>query len=200
MSQQVKGNTTMMKNYLLSAWHIVDPIYYLFTRLQYVLDHENEKTIFRVRLTRYKGSPVTLQDGTEIKRNDLLLKIHLHNVRILTELHSIRSELKRAVLIYHLVKRALPRLAYYVQTHNRYHDIKGIIGITSLFRSADRLGFEMMPIHNTFYRHYKKNTFIFIQLLANNTISNDPVYLFMSKGELIKKYTSKKSSGSHAPY
>lgn len=179
-----------MKSYLLSAWYFVDPIYYLFTRLRYVLDHDNNRTIFRVRLTRYKGPTVTLQDGSQINRNDLLIKIHLHNVRILTELHSIHSELKKAVFIYHLVKRALPQLAHYVQTHPRQREIKGIIGITSLFRSADRLGFEIIPIHSGIYRNFKKSSFVLIHLLSNNKTNLEPAYLFMSKKKLFQKHIS----------
>lgn len=177
-----------MKHYLLRLWSVLDPIYYFFTRLQYVCDSQQHRTVFRVRLTRYKGSPVILQDGTSIKKNDLLLKIHLHNVRIITELYDVPSELKRAVIIYHSVKRALPKLAEYVYEHNREQDIKAIIGITSLFRSADRLGFEMMPIQNKWYRSFKRHSCRFIDLFADYRDRQEPAYLFMSKQQLFKNH------------
>lgn len=182
-----------MKNYLLVFWNIVDPIYYFFTRLRYVLDYNKKKTIFRVRLTRYKGAPVTLNDGTVIKKYDLLLKIHLHNERILSELHQVDSQLKRAVFIYHQIKHALPSLAYYVQTHHKHDNIKGIIGITSLHRGAGRLGFDVIPVQNPLYRLFKKITFVFIHLLSSNTGENVPSYLMMSKEKLLDRYMYKES-------
>lgn len=186
-----------MKNFLLAFWHIIDPIYYFFTRLQYVQDARNKKTIFRVRLTRYKGAPVTLKDGTVIRKYDLLLKIHLHNERILSELHQIDSELKRAVFIYHQIKHALPSLAHYVQMHHKQDKIKGIIGITSLHRGAGRLGFDVIPVQNPLYRLFKKVTFVFIHLLSNHTGENLPSYLMLSKDALLDQYIWKRISNVH---
>lgn len=179
-----------MKHYLLSAWNIIDPIYYQFTRLKYVLDHNQQKTLFRVRLTRYKGSRIVLSDQTVINKNDLLVKIHLHNVRLLTEIYQIKSDMRRAVYIYHMIKRALPRLTQYIETHQKAHEIKGIIGITSLYRGADRLGFEVWPINNPFYRTFKRATCAFINTLANHRGRHEPVYLLMSKEQMTIKYAS----------
>ncbi len=84
-----------MRSYLLNLWNIMDPIYYQCTRLCYVPGMERKNTIFRVRLTRYKGATVILEDGTVIKRNDVLIKIHLHNVRLISEIQSIDNEVKK---------------------------------------------------------------------------------------------------------
>lgn len=176
-----------MKSYFLSAWNTLDPVYFFFTRLHYVLDQNKRKTLFRVRLTRYKGATVLLKDGTLIQKNDLLIKIHLHNARIINELHQMKSEMKRAIVFYHMVKEALPALAQYVLSHHKKDEIKGIIGITSLYKGANRLGFEVRPIKNVYYRIFKEKAFFIINLLANNSYNENPVYLFMSKGQLEKK-------------
>ena len=173
---------------MLRAWNAVDPVYYHCTRLRYIRDSEQQNTLFRVRITRYKGTSVMLQDGTVIRKNDLLLKIHLHNARIFREIEPIKSKVKRTLYIYQLVKEALPRLAQYIVTLHNSREIKGIIGITTLNRGANRLGFETFPIRNKIYRAYKKGTFLLIHRFANNTSSKDPVYLFMSKGQLINRY------------
>lgn len=67
----------------LNLWGWIDPIYFRFTRLDYVENHLGKRTIMRVRLTKYKGREITLSDGTVIHKNDLLLKIHLHNIKLL---------------------------------------------------------------------------------------------------------------------
>jgi hypothetical protein len=177
-----------MRSYILGIWNTVDPVYYSFTRLDYVKDREQKRTLFRVRLTRYKGTSTVLKDGTVIKKNDLLIKIHLHNVKIMNELYTVTSDTRRAVYIYHMVKRAMPMLANYVKYHKRYDEIKGIIGITTLHKGATRLGFENMSIQNSFYRTYKRLTFTPINYIASSSMHDDPVYLFMSKDELLEKY------------
>ncbi|WP_404454295.1 YkoP family protein [Oceanobacillus kapialis] len=178
-----------MKSYLMNVWTYLDPLYYKCTRLQYLQGESESNTILRVRLTRYKGGPITLQDGTKILKNDLLLKIHLHNVRMLKELEGVSSEVKRAVYIYHMVKRSLPSLAAYLSTHQKSSQIKGIIGITSLKTGASRLGFELAPIKSKYYVAYKKITLIPIQLVAGKKrLNQEPVYLFMSKQHLLGEY------------
>lgn len=177
-----------MKGYLLRLWSFFDPLYFKCTRLCYVFDHAYRKTVFRVRLTRYKGKPVVLNDGTDINKNDLLLKIHLHNAQLLKELSMIKSEIKRAVFIYHQIKHDLPELAKYIQQHHQCANLKGIIGITSLYRGADRLGFNIVPIDSKLYRLFKQSAFLFINLFTMKTKKQQPVYLFMSKEHLFNKY------------
>ncbi|GGA67288.1 YkoP family protein [Ornithinibacillus halotolerans] len=177
-----------MKSYILGVWNTVDPIYYSLTRLKYVMDEEKNRSLFRVRLTRFKGKSTVLSDGTVIKKNDLLLKIHLHNVKIMNELYAISSDTKRAVYFYHMVKRAMPLLAKYVKEHERFEEIKGVIGITTLHKGSKRLGFDNVNISNTFYRTYKQFTFTPINYLASSSKQHHPIYLFMSKDELVKRY------------
>jgi hypothetical protein len=177
-----------MKSYLLGVWNTLDPLYYSFTRLKYVKDLEKNRTLFRVRLTRYKGRSTVLKDGTVIHKNDLLLKIHLHNVKIMNELYAVTSDTRRAVYIYHMVKRAMPMLAKYVKNHDRYNDIKGIIGITSLHKGSKRLGFDNITIPNPVYRTYKQMTFTPINYIASSSRHEEPMYLFMSKDELVNRY------------
>ncbi|WP_047984521.1 YkoP family protein [Ornithinibacillus californiensis] len=186
-----------MKSYLLGAWNVFDPVYYSFTRLRYVRDQEQKPTLFRVRLTRYKGRSTILKDGTIIHKNDLLIKIHLHNVKIMNELYAVTSDTKRAVYIYHMVKRAMPVLAEYVRKHPRYGEIKGIIGITTLHKGSTRLGFDNVSIHNALYRSYKRLTFTPINYIASSSMHHEPVYLFMSKDELVKRYNGKARSQYH---
>ncbi len=177
----------------LSIWTILDPIYYMFTRLKYIYCENNHRTIFRIRLTRYKGIPLTLADGTIIKKNDLLIKIHLHNVKLMNEMCKIKGETVKGRLIYNKVKEGLPGLAAYVQQHPQFDEIKGIIGITMLNKGCKRLGFETFSIKNKLYCLVKQIVFIPMYLLTSNqytrnTLKRPPKYLFMTKGDLLSKY------------
>lgn len=192
-----KGNKIKMKSYLLIVWNFIDPIYYKFTRLTDIHKETHKENILRVRLTRYKGKNVTLSDGKQINKNDLLLKIHLHNARLLNEMKCMKTDIKKGRFIYQHVKVSLPDLVSYIQNHAKVDEITGIIGISMLNRGAERLGFEIVSISNPFYRWFKWLAFIPIALLSSddsifkvlkNSVSSTPKYLFMSKESLLKIY------------
>ncbi|SET55408.1 hypothetical protein SAMN05421676_105271 [Salinibacillus kushneri] len=185
-----------MRKLMLWLWLYLDPVYFRFTRLHYIGKyHGSTSNIFRVRLTRFKGSPLTLSDGTIINKNDLLLKIHLHNVRLLHELQDETSEIKKAFFAFERVKDSMPGLATYVLTHKRHHDIKAVIGITSLNKGVSRLGFETRNIQSPIYKWVKKMTFYPIHILSLSkpslkTMVNQPLpnYILMSKNQLLSSY------------
>jgi hypothetical protein len=180
-----------MKQCFLAIWSVFDPIYYFCSRLEYVQDKSKNRDIFRVRLTKYKGRDIMLSDGTHITKNDLLIKIHLHNNRLVNELTRLNSEIKKGRLIYEQVKRGLPNLAIYLQRHEQFANIKGIIGITVLNKGSERLGFETFSIINPFYKWYKQMTIVPMYLISISRLDSlrrPPKYLFMSKDKLIKLY------------
>jgi hypothetical protein len=187
-----------MKSTLLSLWNVLDPIYYSFTRLTYV-EEKKQKNAFRVRLTRYKGAETLLSDGTIIQKNDLLLKIHLHNCTLLKELAPTMNELIKTRTIYRTVEKSMPGLAAYIINHPEFHQIKGIVGITMLNRGCKELGFETFPISSKFYKFYKLLTLFPIYLLSvarpfKGLKKHAPIYLFMSKSKLLKLYSSSPTS------
>lgn len=151
--------------------------------------------MLRVRVTKYKGRNIVLSDGTQIKRNDLLVKIHLHNVKLIRELKEVKSDLGKGKMIYRSVQMSLPSLDAYIQNHVRAKEIKGIIGITALNKGCSSLGFEVVAISNPLYRWFKSFAFLPIELLSSQTtsiistlMSHKPSYIFMSRSTLSKMY------------
>ncbi|WP_026700807.1 YkoP family protein [Salibacterium aidingense] len=187
-----------MRNYFVYAWTMLDPFYYRITRLTYI-PHYNEqfKNIFRVRLTSYKGAPFTLSDETKINKHDTLVKIHLHNIRLLNEMNSFQTDIQKARYVYKIVQQSLPGLANYIQSHSKKEQIKGIVGITTLNKGCDRLGFESFDITNSFYKWWKMIPFFSINLLSTPNASfssvkkKKPKYIFMSKDSLLHSYKEK---------
>lgn len=180
-----------VKPWLISLWNIIDPLYYSCTRLTYV-KNDYRPNIFRVRLMRYKGRQVRLADGTVLHRGDLLLKIHLHNVMLLKELSAFESDVKKARAVYRLVEQSLPGLAHFVLNHEKYGQLKGIMGITMLNRGAGPLGFVKYPLQNPLFKMIKWLTLLPIHFLFSSQPfkhikKHQPVYLFMSKEKLMQK-------------
>lgn len=183
----------MLRIYLVSIWSIIDPIYYMFTRLQCIQSADSYQPVFRVRLTKYKGRDICFPDGTKICKNDILLKVHLHNVRLLRETMVIQNPVTQGRYIYKRVKESMPYLAKYVYNHQDQTNIKGVIGITLINKGIRNLGFECFEPKNKFYKVFKKISLFPIYLLSTNTASFDLkkhqlVYLMMSKNNLLSKY------------
>ncbi|MFW5437351.1 YkoP family protein [Paenibacillus apiarius] len=180
-----------IKMYLLSIWNILDPIYYSLSRLTYI--DRATPNIFRVRLLCYKGRDITLTDGTCIKNNDLLVKIHLYNVRLLKEILPLNNPVKKGRIISRSVEQSLPGVCRYIQMHPKSNEIKGIIGVTMLHRGCRQLGFDVANIHNPLYRAFKWITLMPIHFLSvskpvKTLRKQKPKYLVMSAEMLAKKY------------
>lgn len=188
-----------IKFYLITLWSILDPIYFLCTRLIYLNDNKGSKSnILRVRLTRYKGIKTILSDGTMIQKNDLLIKIHLHNAQLIKNISNIQSDVRKAMIIHQSVKNSLPQLAAYISQHPDHTDIKGVVGITMLNRGSSKLGFESVKISSPIYKYVKFFTLLPIYWLSVQSFSlhhlkkHTPCYVFMSKEQLVKKYSNSK--------
>lgn len=184
-----------MRGYVLSFWSLVDPIYYFFSRLKCLPCEEIKGNIFRVRLTKYRGRNIVLSDGTQIKKNDILVKIHFHNVRLLKELKDIKSEIKKAKIIYRYVQKSLPGIEVYIRNCKHSQEIKGIVGITLLNKGCERLGFEVFDISHPIYKWFKQFAFLSIGILSSQNASirhilkhHQPNYLFMSTKKLTNMY------------
>ncbi|MBU8880869.1 hypothetical protein BGM26_18100 [Bacillus sp. FJAT-29790] len=187
-----------MRGYVLSIWRLIDPIYYFCSNLKYPPCVKKEDNIFRIKLTKYKGRNIVLSDGTPINKNDTLVKIHLHNVRLLNELKDIKSELKKAKIIYRYVQKSLPGVETYIRKCCTSNEIKGIIGITLLNKGCKRLGFEIFDISHPIYKWFKWFAFLPIGLLTSPNRSiwhifkhQKPNYLVMSTNKLSNMYDSR---------
>ena len=189
---RARRTTMRIKRYCLSVWAFFDPLYFLFTRLQYIQKKCGDKTVMRVRLTRYKGKALILADGTMINKDDTLVKIHLHNIRMLREVQGYESDVRRALMIYKSVRESLPAIAMYIRKHPNSAEVKGIIGITMLYKGCKKLGFEQYSIGNPFYQKFKQIAHLPIYYLSSVKGSrkemNSPMYLFMSKDTLFNQY------------
>jgi hypothetical protein len=183
-----------MKQRLIHVWGMLDPFYFFCTRLHCLEQITGNPNIFRVRLTRYKGRDVVLSDGTLIKKNDLLVKIHLHNVRILKEMQCIDGNFKRSFFLYKKVQESLPDLAFFITHHNSKNHIKGIIGITMIDKGYERLGFESVSLSSHSYLWFKRIALYPIHIFSSSKPSSKrkktptPQYLFMSKDIICEKH------------
>jgi hypothetical protein len=177
---------------IIPLWGMFDLIYYQCSRLQLITIGEGN--VFRVRLTKYQGNPLVLENGETIQSGDLLLKIHLYNYHLMNQMRGMDTEIRRALYVYQQVEDSLPGLACYLASHERSQDIKGVVGVTVLNRGINKLGFNTFPIINPWYRYWKESYMIPMYCLCHGTFSNNKIkrleakYVVMSKNSLFDRY------------
>ncbi|MCM3293941.1 hypothetical protein M3661_27990 [Paenibacillus sp. MER 180] len=182
-----------LKMLILFVWSMLDPIYFSLTRLTF--PEQSRSNIFRVRLLRYRGKTIILSDGTRIEHSDLLVKIHLHNVRLLTEIFYMENGVKKGRIIYRTVEQSLPGVCRHIQAHPKFREIKAIIGITMLHRGCTHLGFDIVQIHNPLYHAFKwigqmPIHFLSVSNPLKTCTKQNPRFLLMSTDLLMDKYGS----------
>lgn len=182
---------------ILSIWKFFDPFYFSLTRLQYLCPERKNEGVLRVRLIKYKGKNVTLSDGKMICKNDFLIKIHLHNIKLLHEFAKINNEILKSRGVFKQVLDSMPLLASFIQNHPEESKIKGILGVTLINKGFRPLGFECVAPDSKLYCWFKKTSQLPIYLLSWSRVSianikkHKPVYLMMSKDRLLSKYRNR---------
>jgi hypothetical protein len=148
--------------------------------------------LLAVRVTRYRGRPIDLPDGTHVERGARVAILHFQNHALVKhaaagpwELLGYLSEDMRA-------------LAAWLEAGELPADIKAIYGITLLSRAAPRLGFTLRPRPRTFMAWFDR-TFMYgllilyhpdgQQRLARGTTYGDyPQEAWMSRREVLRRY------------
>ncbi|EGL83165.1 hypothetical protein CathTA2_1278 [Caldalkalibacillus thermarum TA2.A1] len=141
-----------MKSLILHVWAVWDWIYFLFNRMQYVSKQDN---FFRIVRTTYKGPPIRTRDGHWIRAGDDIIKIHLYNFRIAKEIKSFPSEIAFIFYFKRSLEFSLYGLSRYVESLPDRHRIKGIMGTSMFNRGAERLGFTICEVDDTWYYRLK---------------------------------------------
>ena len=181
-----------MKGYLISIWSLIDPFYYFCSRLTYPPCEGQEGNIFRIRLTKYKGRKIVLSDGTQISTNDTLVKIHLHNARLLKEQKNIKGEIKKTKMIYRYVQQSLPGIETYIRNHCFSDKIKGIIGITWLNKVVNV--WDLRPLIFPILFTNGLNSFSFLPIGILSSQNSSIVHIFKHQQPKIFIYVDKKIS------
>lgn len=170
------------------------PVWEAFTRwLWHVQSIPNARGgLLEVRFMRYHGQPITLPDGTAIASGDRVCELHIHN-SVLAERASVTPwQLLR------LLALDLHALATWAESPPFPADVRAIYGMTLLSRAAPRLGFTLRARPRTLQsrldRFFLTGLLVLYhpaglnRLLQGTTYGTDPQELWMSRGELRRRY------------
>lgn len=155
--------------------------------------------LLRIHFTRHKGRPIILPDGTQVNKGDRLAEIHINN---------------RALVPYTangINWKVLAMLAADLRALSRWADdpafpanIHAFYGFTLLGNGARRLGFTLRDrphtIHTRLDRFFLMGLMVLYssggvgRLRSGTTYSSYPVEVWMSPGELRRRYGPRASA------
>lgn len=92
----------------------------------------------------YKGKPVTISDGTVIKKGDKFFEIHIIN----TNLHKLNTHYGN---LFVMLKDELIKVGELLEQEG-YEDYKAVLGVTLLYQLAKRVGFTIFEIEPAWKR------------------------------------------------
>jgi hypothetical protein len=150
-------------------------------------------TIFRLRLARFGGRPMTLPGGAVICKGDQVGELHLHS-EVVGEM--MRTQGQWALM--QAMKEDLAALARWVRDDEELADLRAIWGITLLSRGAPRLGFILRERPRNLYtilEHFFLQGLLVIynpdgvkRLSHGATHRDAPQEIWMSRDALLQRY------------
>lgn len=121
---------------------IADRLEAWFDRLYRIRPVGDGGSVLRLGLIRYRGPDVPFQDGSVLRRGDLVGELHVDNRRA-AALHEGR---KAGFRYRREIFRLLPVLARDLRTRPEYQAIQAIGGPSLFWEEATLLGFEHRPV------------------------------------------------------
>lgn len=149
--------------------------------------------VFEVQFTRYDAKPITLPDGTEVRRGDRIAIVHINN-RVVARLAAETTPWQQL----RMMRGDLRALAQWEAAGGFPKDVRALYGYTLLGRSAPRLGFTIrrrpVSIRTRLDRFFLMGLMVLYnprgreRLQRGTTYESEPVETWMSLGELRRRY------------
>ncbi len=136
--------------FVLWLWPFLNSIFSWWLGIK-PLRKDNTGTI-NIELRRYRGRPLKLDDGGEIKPGDLVIEVHLNNAWFL---HRGKVANSPAEAIWEFISAFSDDLRYLAQqlVDGKFSpEIKAIHGVTLLHAAARRVGFTILELPDSLWK------------------------------------------------
>jgi hypothetical protein len=148
--------------------------------------------VFLMRVDRFRGRPIDLPDGTQVRHGDRIIELHLNN-RAITRVASLGP-----FALLRMMAEDLRALAAWVDGPDGPTDARALYAVTLLSRGAPRLGFTLrerpVNLHNWLERFFMQGLLVLYnlqgvqRLLQGSASGGYPEEIWMSRGGLLRRY------------
>ena len=164
--------------------------------------------VLLVRITRHRGPPLTLADGTSVRRGDRIGDFHLDNERM-AALHDGGRRSRWAGLAFRRAFHAsLEALAKQTLAAPRYQGVRAFTTTTIFHEGTDLMGFEIRPLSRRFVARlvaaYERSLITHFHPLGRQRPGRfrfgEARQIWISREALVRRYAGERSSarGTHA--
>ena len=135
----------------------------LFIKLFHIKAIDDQNTLLRIRVREYKNNqPIQFIDGDEIRKGDLIAELHLDNKLLFKLGMESRSTVHLTVQLIRRTEQLLPKILQMILTHPQFKDVKGLYGITMIYRGTKQLGFTVLDMPSGVFSFF---TSLYLRLL-----------------------------------
>jgi MFS family permease len=149
--------------------------------------------LLSVHLGRYHGRPITLPDGAQIRRGTRIAELHFDNRRL-----SAAARTADSWRLIQMIAEDMGALAAWASEPGKQAQAQAIRGLTLIGRAAPRLGFTVRQRPVTIIARLDRffmtglmaiyNPDGVRRLMRGTTYGAYPVEVWMSRGELLRRY------------
>ncbi|MGZ4113224.1 MAG: polysaccharide deacetylase family protein [Tumebacillaceae bacterium] len=169
----------------------------LFAKLYGVKTFDEQNPFLHYRVRKYQGSPISLEDGTEIRKGDKIAELHLDNEMLLHFSAHARSSMKVAIQMIRHMAPLMPLVAERFACDPEFADVKGIYGVTIINRGVQQFGFTVLELEKSVFSFF---TNLYLKLLLSvlhpsgkqrlreRTEKLVPKMIIVTRAELIRRY------------
>lgn len=130
------------KRAVVAVWLLWEKLFHLVFRLKPLGNHD----FMHYRVRKYSGPALKLQDGSELRRGDLIMELHFDNAKMYEIGMTSRSALQIAIRLIREVEGILPDIALEMERLPQRDEVKAIYGVTMIAKGAETIGFETFEL------------------------------------------------------
>jgi peptidoglycan-N-acetylglucosamine deacetylase len=159
---------------------------------------DQKDSFFYVRVRKYYGKTLHLSDGKRIEKGDKVVELHFNNEFLAQMVSTCSTPIQLAVQMVRLTEQFLPQLLAFILQHPEGGSIKGLYGISVIYRGSRQLGFTVQDVPNRLFARicqFYLRLLLFIvhpqgrRRLQKNGNLLTPKIISISKDELIRRYS-----------
>ncbi len=131
------------KRVLLFFWMQWEKLFHALFRVRRVAP---DVRFLSVRVRKYEGKTIRLEDGDMIHHGDRVAELHLDNELLYSMGQKSRSAVHLGIRLIRAMDKALPKVAEYLLSNSKYDDVKGLYGISMINQGVRQYGFTVIDL------------------------------------------------------